>query len=132
MRNFPVTLYVAPGCGSGCERGGAYLNGRGTPYTEVDALDGDNAQTLVALTGGRREVPVLVVGQAVLRGYDEAAWGRALDAAGYPRTPLPKGLEVRRAAPKALPSGAQLVEARTEAPTEAMPEAPVEPAPDGD
>jgi len=125
MRNFPVTLYVAQGCGRGCDAGGAYLNGRGTPYTEVDALDGDNAQTLVALTGGRREVPVLVVGKSVLRGYDEAAWARALDTAGYPRTPLPKGLEARRAAPKtAAAPEEKLVQAKTDTPVQAAPDVP--------
>jgi len=132
MRNFPVTLYVADGCGSGCDRGGAYLSGRGTPYTEVDALDGDNTKKLTALTGGRREVPVLVVGKTVLRGYDEAAWARALDAAGYPRTPLPKGLAARRAAPKAPVAQEKAVEEKVvEAatglqPADAAPEDPAD------
>lgn len=109
MRNFPVTLYVASGCGSGCARAGSYLSARGTPYTELDALTQENGKALSALTGGRREVPVLVVGRTVLRGYDEAAWARALDAAGYPRTPLPKGLETRRA--PSLPPVEKVVEA---------------------
>jgi glutaredoxin len=113
MRSFPVTLYVAEGCGGGCTRAGQYLAARGTPYTEVDALDGDNAKALSALTGGRREVPVLVVGKSVLRGYDEAAWTRALDAAGYPSAPLPKGMTARRVAPKAAVEE-KLVEAKAD------------------
>lgn len=129
MRNFPVTLYVAPGCGSGCERAGAYLVSRGTPYTEVDALDGDNASALAALTGGRREVPVLVVGKSVLRGYDGAAWAGALDAAGYPRTPLPRGLTARHPAPKAAASsGEKVVEAGANPPAAAL-DAPAAPEP---
>ena len=114
MRSFPVTLYVAEGCGGGCSRAGQHLAARGTPYTEVDALDGDNAKALSALTGGRREVPVLVVGKSVLRGYDEAAWTRALDAAGYPNAPLPKGMTARRPAPKAVVEEEKLVEAKAD------------------
>jgi glutaredoxin len=114
MRSFPVTLYVAEACGGGCTRAAQYLAARGTPYTEVDALDGDNAKALSALTGGRREVPVLVVGKSVLRGYDESAWTQALDAAGYPNAPLPKGMTARRVAPKAAVVEEKLVEAKTD------------------
>jgi len=121
MRSFPVTLYVAEGCGGGCARAAQHLSARGTPFTEVDALDGDNAKALSALTGGRREVPVLVVGKSVLRGYDEAAWTRALDAAGYPNVQLPKGMTARRVAPKAAVEE-KLVEAKAEtAPAGAVP-----------
>lgn len=121
MRDFPVTLYVAAGCGSGCNQAGSYLSGRGTPYTEIDALDGDNAQALSALTGGRREVPVLVVGKTVLRGWDEANWARTLDAAGYPRAPLPKGMVARRVPPKA-PVADKVVDAGPGLPAEVSPQ----------
>jgi hypothetical protein len=86
MKNFPVTLYVAEGCGEGCKAALAYLSGRGVPFTQKDARQEANATALMALTGGKLEVPVATVGSNVLRGYEESAWKTTLDAAGYPST----------------------------------------------
>jgi hypothetical protein len=86
MKNFPVTLYVAEGCGEGCKAAVAYLNGRGVPFTQKDARQEANASALTALTGGKLEVPVATVGSNVLRGFEESAWKTTLDAAGYPST----------------------------------------------
>jgi Domain of unknown function (DUF4124) len=82
MKNFPVTLYVAEGCGEGCKAAAAYLNGRGVPYTQKDARQ--EAAALMALTSGKLEVPVATVGSNVLRGFEAGAWKTTLDAAGYP------------------------------------------------
>jgi hypothetical protein len=38
---------------------------------------------------GALAVPFLLVGDANVRGFDEAAWQEALDRAGYARTRLP-------------------------------------------
>jgi len=83
-KNFPVTLYVAEGCGEGCKAAAAYLNRRGVPFAQKDARQEDNAAALMALTSGKLEVPVATVGSNVLRGYEENAWKTTLDAAGYP------------------------------------------------
>jgi glutaredoxin len=98
-RNFPVTLYTAEGCGAGCEQAAAYLNKRGVPYTERDARDPAATKVVMALTGGKLEVPLLTVGNGtVLRGYQENAWSTALDTAGYPASSiLPAGMSARRA-----------------------------------
>jgi hypothetical protein len=53
------------------------------------------------LNGGKLEVPVLKLGTQVLRGFEEAPWNQALDAAGYPRTGiLPPSVASKSAAPK--------------------------------
>jgi len=101
VRNFPVTLYTAEGCGEGCKQAVAYLTRRGVPFTEKDARNGDNANAVMALTGGKLEVPLLTVGRNALRGYEEGAWANALDAAGYPRSAvLPPGVAARKQEPK--------------------------------
>ena len=100
-RTFPVTLYTAEGCGEACKQAVAYLNRRGTPFTEKDAREPDNAKVVMSLTGGKLEVPLLTVGRTSLRGYEEGAWATALDAAGYPKTSaLPPGFAARQAAAK--------------------------------
>jgi hypothetical protein len=41
-------------------------------------------------TGGRAEVPVLVVGRETLRGFQPDQWNKTLTAAGYPMSALVK------------------------------------------
>ena len=88
IKNFPVTVFNAKDCGEPCKLGMALLNKRGVPYTEKNARDPASTEELSALTGGKLEVPVLTVGRATLRGYEEGAWNNALDTAGYPRSPV--------------------------------------------
>ena len=57
---FPVTLYVADNCGTGCTQGREYLKKRGIPYTEkklvtpaeIDAFKKDS---------GSDQVPVIIL-----------------------------------------------------------------------
>jgi glutaredoxin len=108
MRNFPVTVYTASDCGDGCKQATAYLAKRGIPYESKDARDPAAAQALSALTGGKLEVPVMTVGSNTVRGYEQGAWARALDAAGYPSSALlPAGTNVKQAAAKPQPAGAE-------------------------
>jgi glutaredoxin len=101
MRQFPVTVYTASDCGDACKQASAYLSKRGIPHTSRDARDPATAEALMALTGGKLEVPVMTVGSNTVRGYEEGAWGRALDAAGYPRSAvLPAGTKLQQAAAK--------------------------------
>jgi glutaredoxin len=87
MRKFPVVVYTASECGDACKQASAYLAKRGIPHDARDARDPAAAEALSALTGGKLEVPVMTVGSSsVVRGYEEGAWARALDAAGYPRS----------------------------------------------
>jgi hypothetical protein len=84
VKNFPVTLWITD-CGEPCSKGRAHLARRGVPYTEKNA-QADLAGFKTA-SGGGMEVPLLVVGSSLLKGYLESAWDAALDNAGYPRSP---------------------------------------------
>ena len=101
-RRSPVTLYVAAGCGEPCKSARDLLGQRGIPYGLRDPLV--NAADAEALTklAGKLEIPVIVVGNTHIRGFEEGQWQSALDEAGYP---------------KALPPGA-----RAPAPTPAVPD----------
>jgi glutaredoxin len=92
----PVTLYVTD-CGEPCEKASELLIARGVPHTLFDPSDARVQEQLMALTGGKLEVPVVVVGEAVLRGFQESEWNAALDAAGYPSYAM---IEVRPYVPQ--------------------------------
>ncbi len=87
VTNFPVLLFSTQ-CGDACKRAGELLAKRGIPYTELDAEAPEVQEELKKLTGGPLEVPVLKVGNDALRGFEEGQWNMALDAAGYPQTPM--------------------------------------------
>jgi len=86
-KNFPVTLY-ATDCGDPCNSARAYLKKRGIPYVEKNPQNPEEDENFKKLTGGGRQVPLLIVGNLkTLKGYLESEWGAALDAAGYPGVP---------------------------------------------
>ena len=89
VKNFPVTLFVTE-CGEGCTQARALLAKRGVPHTELDATDPAGYEQLKKATGGRMEVPVLVVGHETLRGFQPDRWNKALSAAGYPMSAIVK------------------------------------------
>jgi glutaredoxin len=123
VRQFPVTVYTAEGCGEGCKQGVAYLTRRGVPFTEKDARVADNANVVMSHAGGKLEVPLLIVGGSALRGYEESTWAATLDAAGYPRSSaLPPGLAARHAEPSQVAKDTQ--EQPAEQPGDANPDAP--------
>ncbi|MFO1204442.1 MAG: DUF4124 domain-containing protein [Burkholderiales bacterium] len=82
----PIVLYVSD-CGEFCKAARAYLAKRGLPYSERNPEAGGGRGLK---KGDRRgiEVPYLKVGTKSVRGYDEARYAAALDAAGYPRSSL--------------------------------------------
>ncbi len=66
-KSFPVTLYTSD-CGEACD-------------------EGRKLAELLKLTGGTSvEVPVLVVGRTIVRGWEATQWHSTLDAAGYPKS----------------------------------------------
>jgi glutaredoxin len=122
MRQFPVTVYTAEGCGTGCKQALTYLSRRGVPFTEKDARSAENAEVVMSHAGGKVEVPLLIVGRTALRGYEESAWAATLDAAGYPRSnALPPGVAARQAEPTPV---AKDTTDEAGQPGEASPEAP--------
>ncbi len=102
VRNFPVALYTSS-CGEGCARASELLARRGIPHTVYDATQPAFQDRLKELAGGQLVVPVLQVGQSVLRGFEAGQWNTALDAAGYPATALVK-VTPEQATPPAPPA----------------------------
>jgi glutaredoxin len=100
-RRNPVTLYTGGDCGDACLKGRELLERRGIPYSERDVLNNASDQEALKKLVGALFVPVLVVGEAKTKGYDEDLWQAALDSAGYPRTRLP-GQAPSRASPPAV------------------------------
>jgi glutaredoxin len=87
MKDFPVTLYTAPNCKEPCARARDALNKRGVPFKEVQVWDAESNQELKRVSGSA-EVPVLLVGASVQKGYEQGAFEALLDSARYPRTGL--------------------------------------------
>lgn len=85
----PVTLF-ANDCGEWCDKARQHLAKRGVPHSVKDPSSPAGGEELKKLTG-KLEVPVLVVGSSVTKGYETGSWDAALDAAGYPKSAyLPK------------------------------------------
>lgn len=80
----PVKLYTHPECGAACAEAKKLLSGRKISFQEVVAGDPAAIQELEKISGDTR-VPVLVVGQSVMRGFHPANYQDLLDAAGFPR-----------------------------------------------
>ncbi|MCX8087296.1 MAG: glutaredoxin family protein [Rhodocyclaceae bacterium] len=87
MANFPVTLYVSPDCGEGCQQAADFLKRRGVPFAQKSVEQEEELAALKALAGGEAFVPVLTVGPRVKKGFEAGEWERLLDAAGYPKAP---------------------------------------------
>jgi glutaredoxin len=99
----PVTLYTTTRskC-AGCEQGRLLLRARGVPFSEKTVNTGEDTEQLRQLSG-KLELPLLVVGNRKVAGFQDAAWQEALTAAAYPRQAmLPSGYQY--AAPE--PAGA--------------------------
>jgi glutaredoxin len=88
VRNFPVVVYTSKSCGDPCKHGLDYLKKRGIPYIEKVVAKQDEIDELIKLAGAPR-VPVMVVGVAIEKDYEERSWSAALDTAGYPKAGVP-------------------------------------------
>ena len=86
-RNFPVTLYTAPACKEYCAMARTHLNKRGVPFTEIQVADDKTRDELRKVSGGE-DVPTLLVGRSVHRGYAQEQYDALLDSARYPRAGL--------------------------------------------
>ena len=90
MKNNPVTLWTFD-CGEPCTKASAHLTKRGIPHTV--RYSNKEPDALKKLTGGT-DVPVLVVGSQVQKGYLDTTWDSILDNAGYPKT-APPGMKAQ-------------------------------------
>lgn len=88
VANFPVTVYTSKDCGDPCKKGLDLLKKRGVPFTEKLVASREDIEQLTKLAGAPR-VPVMVVGVAVQKDYEEQSWNEALDTAGYPKGSTP-------------------------------------------
>jgi glutaredoxin len=86
QQNFPVTIYVGPGCGETCNQARSLLSKRGIPFTEKMLKTREEVEAFKQLSG-IEGVPVLSVGKNYLRGFLDEQWHIELDIAGYPKTP---------------------------------------------
>jgi glutaredoxin len=118
-RNSPVTLYTMTGCES-CERGRQLLRQRGVPFVEKTVSSNEDLARLKEISNDAT-LPVLVVGQRKLVGFEASDWGNALTFAAYPTSSaLPQGYQTGRAE-QAAPTKAAVPErplARKQAPVD--------------
>lgn len=84
-KDFPVTLYTAPGCEAECKTAREFLAKRGIPYTESSVAGGEAARFKQVFGGDEVLVPSVTVGSQKQKGFEEATWTRYLDEAGYPK-----------------------------------------------
>jgi glutaredoxin len=96
----PVVLYSGPKCGALCDSARELLAARGVPFRDRDVEATKEAADAVHKMIGSYSVPVLVVGDRHLKGYDADTWQAALDGAGYPRATLPGQADTVRQASK--------------------------------
>lgn len=113
-KDFPVTLYTSPNCKEGCDAARAALNRRSVPFKEVQVWDEATNGELKRVSGGN-DVPTLVVGRSVHRGFEQGAYDALLDSARYPRAgqlrpraqaapPAPEGYEPAKPRPEDPPA----------------------------
>jgi hypothetical protein len=88
LKNFPVIVYTSKDCGDPCKKGLDQLKKRGVPFTEKVVATQAEIDELAKLAGAP-QVPVMVVGVVIQKGYGEQSWSDALDTAGYPKAGTP-------------------------------------------
>jgi glutaredoxin len=104
-KNFPVTLYTQPDCGSPCDQARALLVKRTVPFREVSAVTPKDADEVKRLSG-KSGLPLLVVGTLVQTGFQEVLLNGLLDSAGYPSSVPPAPIEALRKMDPAVPAPA--------------------------
>ena len=122
MKDYPVTLYTSPVCKEPCAEARAALNRRGVPFKEVQVWEETSNEELKRVSGAN-QVPTLLVGRSVHKGFDQSAYDALLDSARYPRAGI---LPARSQAAPALPEG-YIPPGEREAP-KAEPAKPAKPA----
>lgn len=82
-KQYPIKLYSTPGCDA-CDDARKLLNARGLPFDEVSVTT-DQQIAELKQAANTSSVPVMIVGSTVQRGFEEGAYNKLLDAAGYPK-----------------------------------------------
>ncbi len=81
--NAPIVLYSIAEC-DGCELFRNFFNRFGIPFNEKDVEDNIATQTELKAKAGRLEVPTVLVGDKVMRGYNRGLLENVLENAGFP------------------------------------------------
>lgn len=102
-KNYPVTLYTQPDCGSPCDQARASLVKRAVPFREVSVL-GQKEIDEMKRVSGREDLPLVVVGYLFQTGFQENVINSLLDTAGYPPAGPRVPLETLRKIDPAPPS----------------------------
>jgi glutaredoxin len=84
MKKNPVVLYTAANCDA-CKEGRTMLTTRGIPFTEKVVDKDQKLLDELKKTAGETSVPMLMIGNNPIKGYETVQWQSALDTAGYPR-----------------------------------------------
>ncbi|MGL5630863.1 MAG: glutaredoxin family protein [Azovibrio sp.] len=84
-KNFPVLLYTGEDCDL-CIKAREMLTKRGIPFEEKQVEKEADVAELKVLVGDAF-IPSLKVGKQHVRGFDQEAYDKLLDMAGYPRSP---------------------------------------------
>ena len=102
-KTFPVTLYTAATCEAPCKDARDLLAKRGVPYSEIAISEQKQLDELKRISGGD-EVPVLVVGKSVIKGFEAGSYNGVLDTAGYPLNAPPTAARTSKPAEPAKPA----------------------------
>ena len=73
-----VVLYTIPDCET-CENVAIYLKSRDIPFSEKDVSKDPKIQQELTKLSGKLSVPVTVIGEEVVSGYDREKIGNILD-----------------------------------------------------
>lgn len=103
----PVVLYTSADCAP-CMEARTHLSRRGIPFTERQVSTGADVTALRQRGFAGDGFPAVSIGAQRLTGFDAGAWGRLLDAAGYPKiSALPSGWRAPAARPLGNGAGGQ-------------------------
>jgi glutaredoxin len=107
VKNNAVILYTSAKCAP-CDDARKHLTNRGIPFNEKTVSSNDDIGQL-RKTSGDTQLPLLMVGRTLQRGFEENAWDTALTNAGYPETSkLPK--DYRNPAPESAAPAPKVVQ----------------------
>ena len=118
QKDFPVTLYTSPNCKEGCDLARQALNKRGLSFKEIQVFNPETNDELKRVSGAV-EVPTLLVGRSVQRGFEQGALDALLDSAGYPKAGiLPEMTQKAPGAPEGYVPAAERDAAKPAEPVE--------------
>jgi len=81
-RKFPITLYMTPKCAT-CDLVRQYLNSKKLPYSELNVQGNTAMQAELKRVSGKLEVPVVTIGNGLVRGYSLEELNKQLIEVGY-------------------------------------------------